>query len=651
MLVRFEQVKISFGAAEVLDGASFQIDPSDRIGLIGQNGSGKTTILRLIAGQTSPDAGTIIRSAQLQISYLEQLVHGESNATVFKAAESVFAGLLSQEREIETLTERLSDPALADSREQDSSRLSDLLHQFELRGGYSLRARTEAVLMGLGFGKSDFSRSCEEISGGQMNRLNLARLLLSEPNLLLLDEPTNHLDLEAVTWLEAFLQSYPNAFLVVSHDRYFLNRVVQRVFELESGKIQVYSGDYSAYHRQKQQRLEQAAKAYELQREWIDRTEDYVRRNIAGQKTKQAQSRRKMLAKVERLGKPQGSEESARFDFHVTLPSAYRVLEIEQGAIGYGETVIVHGMELKLYRGERYGVIGRNGSGKSTFLKTVWGGLKQLSGGWILGERVHLGYYDQTLENLNPANTVLEELRLLAPTATDGELRSFAARILFKGDEVFQHIESLSGGEKSRLSLAKLICQHPNFLLLDEPTNHLDIASREALEEALTEYDGTLLVATHDRYLLEQLVSRLLVFEDGRMTLFEGKYSEFIELSDSGLGRLLSGEAPQKIAKDEGRVGSRLSLADVPQRGTERPRGLRKSGTNRERQRLQDLARLEDEITKMEQEVKEVEEHLSDSANYSDSEQIRSLSESYQSLTEQLKHLYEEWGALETEED
>ncbi|MBZ5535559.1 MAG: ATP-binding cassette domain-containing protein [Acidobacteriia bacterium] len=649
MLVRFEHVKISFGAAEVLEEASFQIDPGERIGLIGRNGSGKTTILRLIAGQIAPDAGTIVRSAQLQISYLEQLVHGESNATVFKAAEGVFSGLLSQEREIELLTHRLSDPAFDGMREPDSVRLSDLLHQFELRGGYSFRARTEAVLMGLGFGRSDFSRPCEEISGGQMNRLNLARLLLGEPNLLLLDEPTNHLDLEAVAWLEDFLQSYPSAFLVVSHDRYFLNRVVRRIFELENGRIQTYSGDYSSYHRQRQLRIEQATKAYGQQREWIERTEDYVRRNIAGQKTKQAQSRRKMLAKVERLEKPSDSEESARFDFHVTLPSAHRVLEIEDGAIGYGETAIVKGIELKLFRGERYGVIGRNGSGKSTFLKTICGRLKRLSGAWIPGERVHLGYYDQTLENLNASNTVLEELRLLAPLATDGELRSFAARILFKGDDVFQGIESLSGGEKSRLSLAKLICQHPNFLLLDEPTNHLDIASREALEEALTEYDGTLLVATHDRYLLEQLVSRLLVFEDGKMELFDARYSEYVKGS-SAAPSLLPEDTKMKGSKDEGKRGVRLSLADVPKTETETARGVRKPGTNRERQRVQDLARLEDEITKLELELRDLEERLSDSTNYSDPSQIKSLSETYQSLTEQLRRLYDEWAALEREE-
>jgi ATP-binding cassette, subfamily F, member 3 len=650
MLVRFERVKISFGAAEVLQEASFQIDPGERIGLIGRNGAGKTTILRLIAGQIAPDAGSIVRSAQLQISYLEQLVHGESDVSVFKAAEGVFSGLLSQEHEIEMLTHRLSNPAPAGILEQDSMRLSDLLHQFELRGGYSFRARTEAVLMGLGFVRSDFSRSCEEISGGQMNRLNLARLLLSEPNVLLLDEPTNHLDLEAVAWLEDFLQSYPRAFLVVSHDRYFLNRVVRRVFELESGRIQTYSGNYTAYHLQRRLRLEQATKAYEQQREWIERTEDYVRRNIAGQKTKQAQSRRKMLAKVERLEKPSESEEAARFDFRVTLPSAHRVLEIEDGTIGYGETAVVGGINLKLYRGERYGVIGRNGSGKSTFLKTICGRLRRLSGAWIPGERVHLGYYDQTLENLNPSNTVLEELRLLAPMATDGELRSFAARILFKGDEVFQRIESLSGGEKSRLSLAKLISQHPNFLLLDEPTNHLDIASREALEEALTEYDGTLLVATHDRYLLEQLVSRLLVFEGGKMELFDGSYSEFVKSSVAVPALPLPEDTKKRSSKNEGEHGVRVSLADVPKRETEGARGVRRPGTNRERRRVQDLARLEDEIAKVELELKGLEEHLSDSANYSDPEQIRSLSESYQSLTEQLRRLYDEWAALEREE-
>lgn len=648
MLVRFDQVKISFGATDVLEGASFQIDPGEHVGLIGRNGSGKTTVLRLVAGQLAPDQGTVTRSSQLQLSYLEQLVHGESDATVLDAAQSVFTDLLTLEREIEVLNYRVSDPSCVATHNEDLSRLSDVLHQFELRGGYSFRARTERVLMGLGFSRSDFMKCCREISGGQMNRLNLARLLLSEPNLLLLDEPTNHLDLDAVSWLEEFLQSYPNSFLVVSHDRYFLNRVVNRVFELERGVIRTYSGNYSAYQKQRQARLEQEMKAFELQREWIGRTEDFIRRNIAGQKTKQAQSRRKMLDKIESLEKPTASGESARFDFHVTVPSAHRVLEVENGAIGYHGVPVVHGIEFKLFQGERYGVIGKNGTGKSTFLKAICGRLGPLSGTWILGERLHLGYYDQTLENLNSANTVFEELRLLAPTATDGELRSFAARILFKGDEVFQSIENLSGGEKSRLSLAKLICQHPNFLLLDEPTNHLDIASREALEEALTRYDGTLLVATHDRYLLERLVTRLLIFENGEMSVFDGTYSNYLRSAASSVPQPSPPEkAPRKTPDNR---GARLSLADVPKLEKTRPRSVKKASTNRERQRIQDLARLEEEIAKLEVEVKEVEAQLSNSASYTDPQEIKSLSESYQSITDHLKQLYEEWVVLESEE-
>lgn len=655
MLVRFDQVGVAFGATQVLDGVSFQMDPGERVGLLGRNGSGKTTVLRLIANQWAPDRGTVIRNSQLQISYLEQLVHAEFSATVFEAAESVFDDLLAKEKEMEALNHRIANSSRTDSQEADLARLSVLQHQFELHGGYSFRARAERVLMGLGFTRADFSRPCNEISGGQMNRLNLARLLLGEPNLLLLDEPTNHLDLDAVAWLEEFLQNYPSAFLVVSHDRYFLNRVVNRIFELERGVVYSYSGNYSAYQRQKTIRVEQEKKAYELQQEWLARTEDFVRRNIAGQKTKQAQSRRKMLEKVDRIEKPVEAMEAARFDFHVTLPSAHRVLEIERGAIGYEGRSIVQGMEFKLLRGERYGVIGKNGTGKSTFLKTICGRLAPLAGAWILGERVHLGYYDQTLENLNPANTVLEELGLLVPSATDGELRSFAARLLFKGEEVFQHIENLSGGEKSRLSLAKLICQRPNCLLLDEPTNHLDIASREALEEALSEYDGTLLVATHDRFLLERLVNRLLIFANGSMEMFDGPYSEYIQQTASRAAGIANGdERPvchgpgrrvSKQANEE--IGARLSLKDVPQGIEETPRPARRANTNRERQRLQELVRVEDEIAKLEVELRDVEARLADSQNYSSPDQIKSLTDSYQSLTEQLNQLYENWAALE----
>jgi ATP-binding cassette subfamily F protein 3 len=651
MLVRFENVGVSFGATEVLKGASFQIDPGNRVGLIGRNGSGKTTILRLIAGQFTPDHGSIIRSAQLHISYLEQLVHAESGATVFSAAESVFEELLSMEREIENLHHRISDTAYAASHEQDLSRLSDLQHQFELHGGYSFRAQAERVLMGLGFSRDDFTKGSDEISGGQMNRLNLARLLLCEPNLLLLDEPTNHLDLDAVAWLEEFLRSYSKAYVVVSHDRYFLNRVVNRVFELEQGIVHTYTGNYSSYQRQRELRIDLATKAFEQQQEWIGRTEDYVRRNIAGQKTKQAQSRRKMLEKVERLERPVEETAAARFDFRVTLPGAHRVLEVERGIIGYDSQAIVRDIDFKLFRGERYGVIGKNGTGKSTFLKTICGRLPSLAGAWILGERVHLGYYDQTLDNLDPANSVLEELRLLVPAATDGELRSFAARILFRGDEVFQPVANLSGGEKSRLTLAKLICQKPNLLLLDEPTNHLDIASREALEEALIEYDGTLLVATHDRYLLERLVSRLLIFENGRMEMFDGTYDEYVGKTSTAGSIAQRTEVSILEKKDSRSSGATPTLSDVPPQDEENRRPSRRANTNRERQRVQELARLEEDISKAETELKEVEARLADSSNYSDPEQIKSLSESYQSLTEELSRLYEQWGGLKIVEE
>lgn len=648
MLVRFEKIKHSFGAIDVLEDATFQINPGDRIGLIGRNGSGKTTLLRLIAGELEREGGTILRSQQLQVSYLEQLVHAESTETVLGAAENVLAHFVSQEQEIEMLNQRISKSEFAGTRSDDLARLSDLLHQFELHGGYSFRARVEQVLMGLGFTRDDFSRSCAEISGGQMNRLNLARLLLGEPNLLLLDEPTNHLDLDAVSWLEEFLREYRHAFLVVSHDRYFLNRVVSRIFELERGAVQSYGGDYSAYQKQKALRLEQESKAYEQQQQWIQKTEDFVRRNIAGQKTKQAKSRRKMLAKVERLDRPGVSDEAAHFDFHVTLPSAHRVFQVERGTIGYNSEPIVGEIEFKLFRGDRYGIIGKNGTGKSTFLKTLGGQIRKISGSWIVGERVHFGIYDQRLENLNPSKTVMEELHQLVPMATQEEIRSFAARFLFKGDEVFQTVANLSGGEKSRLSLAKLICQKPNVLLLDEPTNHLDIASREALETALSEYDGTLLVVTHDRYLLERLVSRLLVFEAGRMKLFDGTYSGFVRerMSEKTLATT-SGVKDFGERKPVDMRGERLSLVDVPGKESSEPRPPKRANTNRERQRVLDLIRLEDEIAKTEVELRDVEARLADTVNYADLDGIKKLSESHQSITEQLNRLYQQW---ETEE-
>ncbi|MDD5544712.1 MAG: ABC-F family ATP-binding cassette domain-containing protein [Acidobacteriia bacterium] len=648
MLVRFEDVHISFGPVDVLKGVHFQINPGDRIGLIGRNGTGKTTVLRLISGQLEPDRGLIRRSTAIHVGYMEQLVHADSRTTVLETAQSVFASLLSQEKEMEEISHRVAAGTEKSGQEQDLAQLSDVLHQFEMRGGYTFRARTERVLMGLGFSKGDFDKKCHEISGGQMNRLHLAQLLLSEPNILLLDEPTNHLDLDAVRWLEEFLEAYLQAFVVVSHDRYFLNRVVTHLFELEQGALSVFSGDYTSYVSEKQLRVERAVQAFESQQQQIEKAQDFIRRNIAGQKTKQAQSRRKMLARMERLERPVEEEDSAQFDFHVTLPSVHRVLEVKHGSAGYPGNSVVHGIEFKLYRGDRYGLIGKNGTGKSTLLKTLCGRIRPLEGYWSVGERVHIGYYDQTLENLNSDNTVLEELRLLASLATDGELRSYAARFLFRGEDVFQRIDSLSGGEKSRLTLAKLICERPNFLLLDEPTNHLDIASREALESALAEYDGTLLVASHDRYLLDRLVPRLLVFQDGMMEVFDGTYSEFERRAESGEDR---GRLPQspEISKGATDVKDKPpTLQDVPLEES-LPKPPRRTHTNRERQRVDQLERVEDEITKLEAELREVEAHLSDSEKYSDPAQVTSLSQAFESVSGRLKTLYEQWEALQSQ--
>src|ERR671938_467023 len=479
------------------------------------------------------------------------------------------------------------------------ARYSDLQHEFERQGGFEYAARAEAILQGLGFERDSWATPAEILSGGQKNRLGLARLLLAEPDVLLLDEPTNHLDVAAVEWLEEFLASYKSAYVIISHDRYFLDRACTRIVEVENGKAVSYQGNYSDFLVEREERREAQRRAYENQRQLIAKTEEFIRRNIAGQKTKQAKSRRKMLEKLERVDAVRPDQSSGNFQLQKVERAGTYVLTVKGAAVGYPGKLLAAGINFVLKRGECLGIIGPNGSGKTTFLKTVLGKLPQLAGEIRWGTNVTVGYYAQQLDDLDDRNEIIMELRRVAPSsATAGELRGFLARFLFTGDDVYKHVRELSGGEKGRLALAKLIYSNVNVLVLDEPTNHLDIPSREALEEALDAYEGTILTISHDRYFLDRVATQILALDgEGGAEHYDGDYTEY---HDWKAARRAS-EAAAKTADVE------PSADKGPRPPQPKQRGGKES---KKRGAARDPQAVEDEIAAAEQRVAALAEDL-----------------------------------------
>src|SRR6266566_3416084 len=527
MLFRLSEVEKSFGAQDVLRGASLQINPGEHVGLVGRNGAGKTTIFRLVTQEETPDSGEVVRARGLKLGLLAQHVHFEAGSTVHESALAAFGRLQQIEHDMHELEHRMADAG--DDLEKVLERYSDLQHEYEREGGFEYSAKAEAILQGLGFDRETWHMETEKLSGGQANRLGLARLLLAEPDVLLLDEPTNHLDVAAVEWLEEFLQTYESAFVIISHDRYFLDRACRRIIELENGRATSYVGNYSAFLLEREERREAQQRAYDNQQRLIAKTEEFIRRNLAGQKTKQAKSRRTMLQRLERVDAVRADQSSGDFRLQEIDRSGTHVLTVKDAAVGYPDKTLARDISLILRRGECLGVIGPNGSGKTTFVRTVLGKLPPLSGEVRWGAKVQIGYYAQQLEDLDDRNEIIMELRRVAPAnATAGELRSFLAKFLFVGDDVYKHVGDLSGGEKGRLSLAKLIYSRVNVLLLDEPTNHLDIPSREALEAALDAYEGTIITISHDRYFLDRVATQILALDgEGNAEHYNGDYTEY----------------------------------------------------------------------------------------------------------------------------
>jgi len=651
MLFRLSDVYKSYGTRDVLRGASVQINPGEHVGLVGRNGAGKSTIFRLVRGEESADNGGVVKARGVRLGLLDQHVHFDAGSTVHESALAAFGHLQQIEHEMHELEHRMAEAG--ENLEKVLERYSDLQHQFELEGGFEYTAKAEAILLGLGFSKEMWSFDTAILSGGQQNRLGLARLLLAAPDVLLLDEPTNHLDVHAVEWLEEFLKDYASAYVIISHDRYFLDRSCKRIIELENGKASSYTGNYSDYLVEREERREAQQRAYDNQQQLIAKTQEFIRRNIAGQKTKQAKSRRKMLERLERLDAVRPEQSSGDFRLQEIERTGNHVLTVTDLTVGYPDKELAKNITFILRRGECLGVIGPNGSGKTTFLRTIMKKLSAQSVEVRWGTKVQIGYYAQQLDDLDDRNEIIMELRRVAPsTATAGELRSFLAKFLFTGDDVYKHVRDLSGGEKGRLALAKLIYSRVNVLVLDEPTNHLDIPSREALEEALAAYEGTIITISHDRYFLDRVATQILSLDgEGGAEHYDGDYTGYhdwklrgspgnaSEIDHDNLVSLELPAAQQQIA-DEPREDQKKSSVTAH---SKKP-GIKVIKKKKVETRTADLVELD--ITNAEQLLTRLSEQMGTPEVARDSARLKALKAEYEQTETRLRTLYEEWDRV-----
>jgi len=531
-ILQFKNINKAFGGEYLLKNINFSIDQNDKIALIGLNGCGKTTLIKMILGEEGDDIsldtkknGEIIKKKGLRIAYLSQYLRLEKSNTIFDEVMGVFSHVEKIKKEIEILNKEIANLD-GDILSKKMDKLAKLVSQYEQEEGYDLEYRVKQVLNGIGYKEEDYNLVVENLSGGQKSRVALAKILIKEPELLILDEPTNHLDLIAIEWLESFLKNYNNAFILVSHDRYFLDAVAKKVYEIENKKIFMYKGNVTEFRKQKELRLKTQKRAFEKQQVEIKKTEEFVRKYKAGIKSKQAHGRELLLNRLERIEDPSFVIEMMKLKFEIDHPSGEKVLEVRNLKKSYGRLDLFWNINFDVFRGDRIGIIGKNGIGKSTLLKIINKIELQDEGRIKYGNKLKIGYYDQNHKELVEENTIYDELRETKPMSEE-ETRRMAARFLFKDEDILKKIKNLSGGEKSRVAFLKLILKKPNFLIIDEPTNHLDIYSREVLENSLKDYEGTLITVSHDRYFLENVANKIYIMENQKINIFDGNYDAY----------------------------------------------------------------------------------------------------------------------------
>jgi ATP-binding cassette, subfamily F, member 3 len=635
ILLQVNQLSKYFGADIILSNIKLEIQTRDRIALVGRNGAGKSTLLKIISGQMTHDSGDIIKPKEVTIGYLAQNTGLESGLSIWEEMLTVFTPLQKMEKELRQLEQKMSSPAVLDDtvRYERVLKEYDLLQvQFKDSGGYQYEADIRSVLHGLNFQSFDHSTKISTLSGGQKTRLALGKLLLTKPDILILDEPTNHLDIETLSWLEQYLQTYDGAILIVSHDRYFLDKVVKQVYEMSRKQIQKFLGNYSAYLDQKAEQYEREMKLFEKQQDEIAKLEDFVQKNLArASTTKRAQSRRKKLEKIERLDRPKGDEKSATFGFEIDRQSGNEVLHLDSLEIGYHEEAISRDLSFRLTRGESVALVGPNGIGKSTLLKTIIDKLPPLSGGFRLGSNVAIGYYDQEQAELTSNKRVLNELWDDYPNRPEKEIRTILGNFLFSGEDVLKIVSTLSGGEKARLALAKLMMQKSNFLILDEPTNHLDLDSKEVLENALVDYPGTILFVSHDRYFINRIATKVLELSWNGCTEFLGDYDYFVEKKEEII------ELKALEQKDK------PTSSSTPDKSSFQ---LDKEVKKQERQRKRKLEEIEARISQLEENIEQFEIQLCDPEVFQNHEKVIEINIKNEQAKTELESLMEEWAEL-----
>ncbi|EAK9146345.1 TPA: ATP-binding cassette domain-containing protein [Listeria monocytogenes] len=645
ILLQVQQISKFFGAEVILDNIKLEVKTGDRIALVGRNGAGKSTLLKIIAGKMSYDGGTISKPKSVEIGYLAQNTGLESSKTIWDEMLSVFDSLRRMEADLRKMELRLGEPELYNDPEKYQALMTDydtLQHIFKESGGYTYEAEIRSVLNGLRFYPEDYEVEIASLSGGQKTRLALAKLLLAKQDILVLDEPTNHLDIETLAWLETYLQNYHGSLLIVSHDRYFLDKVVNQVYEISRTKIDHYKENYSSFVNQKQAKLEQMWKEFDKQQKQIAKLEDFVARNIVrASTTKRAQSRRKQLEKMDVLGRPQGDEKAAHFGFQFEKQTGKDVLMVDQLSIGYAKDKrIASNLTFEMKRQDSLALVGPNGIGKSTLLKTLIRDIPALSGEFHFGAGVKIGYYDQEQAKLTSNKTVLMELWDDYPELNEVNVRTTLGNFLFSDDDVLKNVQSLSGGEKARLALAKLTLLEANVLILDEPTNHLDIESKEVLEAALIDFEGTILFVSHDRYFINRIASKIVELAPEKATVFLGDYDYYQEklAEEKELARL---DAEDRRKKGE-QVEATSSVRKLNYQEEKEQQKLL-------RQRKRKLEEVEKSMEATDKKIAELELQLTNPEVFQDHEKALEITQELDAVKADGEKLMEEWEQISEE--
>ena len=636
MILSCQSICKSFGEKVILQDASFHIEEREKAALIGNNGAGKTTLLRIIMQEISADSGNVVVAKDKKIGYLAQYQDIHGHHTIYEELMTTKQYILDMEEKIRTLEQEMKYVA-GEKLESLMNSYTRLTHQFELENGYAYKSEIVGVLKGLGFEEEDYSKQIENLSGGQKTRVALGKLLISKPDILLLDEPTNHLDMESIAWLETYLLNYPGAVFIVSHDRYFLDKVVTKIVEIEAGQMRMYDGNYSAYALKKAMLRDAQYKAYLNQQREIKHQEAVITklRSFNREKSiKRAESRVKMLDKIQRIDKPVEIDNQMRISLEPRFISGNDVLTVEGLSKAFPGQTLFTDISFEIKRGERVALIGNNGTGKTTILKILNGIVEADAGRFALGSKVQIGYYDQEHHVLHMEKTIFQEISDTYPTLTETEIRNMLAAFLFTGDDVFKLISSLSGGERGRVSLAKLMLSEANFLILDEPTNHLDIASKEILEEALNSYTGTVLYVSHDRYFINQTATRIMDLTNQAIVNYIGDYDYYLEKKDE----MTQIYAPaQETAAQE--IKEAVSETKLTWQQQKEEQALK-------RKRENELKKVEARIEELETRDKEIDETMVLPDVCTNVAECTKLSREKAAIAEELEGLYERWEEL-----